>query len=165
MRHVNRPQEVKLLWSRRQPLLVMCIIAAGLFGLLAIGGCSNRRDDRITFQRLDRAAQDVKPASLGTVALDEHYGGGGISSDRPTRRVVVISSETVAALKTNVDQRLQQAGFRQDAASGSWLRTDSGQTVTVLRDLLGPGAVLPDGVQPSSVPGSMSAVVLQFIQA
>lgn len=152
---------------RRVSPVIKWLIAG--VGLLAVVGVLTvillvRSDDRQTaseVQVLNTVVDSVGLAQVGQVVDDEQAGRAGLSTDRPSRTVVVISGNAGVDLNAVVEARLRQANFGQNGLV--WQRGEGGNTVTVNTTTLKAGAQLPASSSVRAVPANAEGIEVQFI--
>jgi hypothetical protein len=121
----------------------------------ALSGCSRPN----AFSGVNQAVADVNPSALGDVVVDTRSGSGRPLSQPPTRRVVVVASQSGHEATTDASTLLQSAGFVQTGETG-WQRSKDGQFVQVFVTIQGAGSRI-DGWN-GAVGAGQTALVLTF---
>lgn len=145
-----------LKWSA---LILGCVILI-VVGVVGLQIHADNRQTTIAFQSLERAADATKLSQAGTVIADSQSGRASISSDRPTRSIIVLAKETSTNLQTAIEAQLAQAGFLEN--NHIWQRTDGGTVTTATTTYFAAGDSLPTIASVHAVSANESAVQVEF---
>jgi len=137
------------------------VIVFSIFAIFILAGCSSRDQTQAAFSTIDKAVSDANIGSVARLIADTKYGRVSISSDPPTRRLVLLSDQTADQLRGGVEAKLTDAGFSKDG--GTWSRGSGKDQVVAIVDVVGAGEDLPEGTDPAKVPAHQNGVVVRFI--